>query len=75
MLGAPAIAVVLDDKTLAQINHVVECTKWLLAGDARYVRFCQPSRVTQEQLNGIFGTIPPSPPSSSSSSSSTRPDY
>lgn len=82
LLAAPALAVALDEKTIAQINHIVQCAKWLVAGDPRHARFCSPTHVTQAQLHDLINfagsieaTTPtsstPDPCSSSSSSASS----
>lgn len=81
LLGAPALAFALDEKTVARINHLVQCATWMIERDPRYVRFCTPSNVTQEQLHDLInfggsfeaptGNGKPTDPCGSSSSSSS----
>lgn len=76
IVGAPSLALGLDGKTVDYWSHITECVTWLLNDPAKHAKYCNPSHVTQDQIDHIGGTnyaqtYPAPAPSSTSSSSSS----
>jgi hypothetical protein len=71
LVGAPTVALGIDNGTADRLGHFVDCLSWMINDPVKHDKYCLPSQVTQEQLDGMRGpNFTPSPPTASSSSSS-----
>ena len=79
LVGAPTLALGIDNGTVDQWAHIVDCLGWLVNDSVKHAKFCIPSHVTPEQLAGLrnnsfaasgIGAISSSSSSSSISSAS-----